>query len=91
MVKQFEACWVILRFQVDDTINFDSLVNFEPNLGKIIFDISLTRCKRNEIKRVMEMKMARVESRGHGKVLTHFGNLVLSHMRSLMNGFMFYP
>lgn len=76
MVKQFEACLVILRSQVDDNINLDSLFHFEPNLGQVIFYISLTKFKKNGIKRVLELNMARMESRGHGKVLAHFGNLV---------------
>ena len=75
MVKQSWHILGILRSQVHDTITFDSLVHFEPNLGQMIFDISLTQCKRNGVKRIIELKMARVESRGHGKVLTHFGNL----------------
>lgn len=68
---------VILRPQVNDTITFDSLVHFEPNLGQMIFVTSLTRCKKNDTKRVLELKMETVESMGHGKVLAHFGNLVL--------------
>lgn len=77
MVKQFETCLVILRPQVDDTINFDSLVNSDPNLGQMISDIILKRFKINGIKIILELKMERVESNGHGKVLAHFGNLVL--------------
>ena len=49
----------------------------KTSMGQIIFDIILTICKRNGIKRVLELEMAKVESGGHDKVLAHFGNLVL--------------
>lgn len=51
-------------------------MNFEPNLGQIIFHISLTQCKKNGTKRDLEIKMARVESMGLDKVLAYFDNLV---------------
>ena len=51
----------------------------------MIFDIILTQFKRNDVKRIIELKMARVKSRGHGKVLAHFGNLVID-TNDVLNG-----
>lgn len=51
--------------------------NFEPKLRQMIFYISLTKYKRNGVKIIIELKMVRVETRGHGKVLVQIDNLVL--------------
>lgn len=75
LVKHFAACLIILRSYVHDVITFDSLVNFDPNLVQMIFDMSLIQCKKNGVKRIIERKMAMVESMGHDKVLAHFGTL----------------
>lgn len=81
LVKHLVAWLIILRSHVHDAITFYSLVNFESNLGQMIFDISLTKCKRNEIKRVRELKIERVESRCHDKVLNKYRTRENEHTR----------
>lgn len=75
------ACFGILRLH--DNITFDSQVHFKPNLGQINFVISLIKGKRNEIKRMLELKMAWLPSGGHDKVFAYFGNLALSNIQDL--------
>ena len=83
MVKQSWHILAILRLQVYDTTTFDSLVHSDPNFGQMNFDISLTKGNINDIKNMLELKMAWLPSGGHDKVLAQFGNLAPSKIEIL--------